>query len=99
MHCAILKLASEPLIGLDRLLSLVIQETTDRRLSDHPPPTASRTRGQKVTPAWVHWEAILTLGLPDDERRRRRDQAGPDPGGDRRQRGLVGSGGPAFPGL
>ena len=52
MRCAILKLASEPPIGLVRLLSLAMQETTDRRLSDHPPPTASSTRAQNEMPAW-----------------------------------------------
>ena len=52
MRCAILKLASEPLTGLDRLPSLAIQETTDRRLSDHPPPSCADevTRDQE---AWL----------------------------------------------
>ena len=59
MRCAILKLALETPIGLVLLLSLAIQETTERRLSDHPSRTAaSRTRGQNEMPAWVHREAV-----------------------------------------
>ena len=46
-------------MGPERLLSLAIHATTERRASDHPPPTASRTSGQKVMPAWVHREAVL----------------------------------------
>ena len=57
MRCAILKLASEPSVGPDRLVSLAINATTERRASEHPPPTASRTSGQKVRPAWVHLAA------------------------------------------
>ena len=45
-------------MGPDRLLSLAIHATTDRRASDHPPPTASRTKGQKVMPALVHCKAV-----------------------------------------
>ena len=56
MRCAILKLASEPSMGPDRLLSLAIHATTERRASDHPPPTASKITGQKVMPALVHCE-------------------------------------------
>ena len=38
--------------------SLAIHATTERRASDHPPPTASRIKGQKVTPALEHCEAV-----------------------------------------
>ena len=41
-----------------RLLSLAIHDTTERRASDHPPPTASITRGQKLMPAREHCEAV-----------------------------------------
>ena len=51
MRCAILKLASERLTGEQRLLSLAIQQTTDWRASDQPPPTASMTKEQKEMPA------------------------------------------------
>ena len=44
--------------GPDRLLSLAIHATTERRASDHPPPTATRVKGQKVMPALVHCEAV-----------------------------------------
>ena len=57
MRCEILKLASVPSTGPDRLLSLAIQATTERRALDHPPPTASRTSEKKVMPAWVVCEA------------------------------------------
>ena len=55
----ILKRASEQWTWLDRLLSLAIQATTDQRASDHPPPTASSTSGQKVMFAWAQWEDVL----------------------------------------
>ena len=55
MRCAILVQASDPSAGPDRLVSLAIHATTERRASDHPPPTASSTSGQKVKPAWVLW--------------------------------------------
>ena len=58
MRCAILKLASEPSMGPDRLLSLAIHATTERTASDHPPPTVSRIKGPKVMPALVHCEAV-----------------------------------------
>ena len=44
MRCAILKLTSKPPIGLVRLLSLAIQETTDRRLSDQPTSYSPRVQ-------------------------------------------------------
>ena len=45
-------------MGPDRLLSLAIHATRERRALDHPPPTASRSKGQKVMPALVHCEAV-----------------------------------------
>ena len=46
------------IMGPDRLLSLAIHATTERRASDQPSPTASRIKGQKVMPALVHCEAV-----------------------------------------
>ena len=46
-------------MGQDRLLSQAIHATTDRRAWDHPPPSTSSTGGQKMMPAWVHWDAVL----------------------------------------
>ena len=40
------------------MLSLAIHDTTARSASDHPPPTAWRTRGQKWMPACEHCEAV-----------------------------------------
>ena len=42
MHCAILKLASKPLVGPERFVSLGIHAKTERKASDQPPGPEGR---------------------------------------------------------